>query len=76
MKKKRYANAIAELSIIKICAYIKQKTSLELRIETLENIIKNKSYKNCALLKVSENSNPEKNEFFTFEDAGEKDFNR
>lgn len=72
MKKSDMQNAIAELSIIKICAYIKQKTSLELRIETLENIIKNKSYKNCENIEVSENSNPEKNEFFTFEDTGEK----
>ena len=46
MKKSDMQNALAELLIIKICSYKKEKSEMEKRIEALENMIK------CGNLKI------------------------
>lgn len=45
MKKSDMQNALAELLIIKICSYRKEKSEMEKRIEALENMIKSGSLK-------------------------------
>lgn len=45
MKKSDMQNALAELLIIKICSYKKEKSEMEKRIEALENIIKSGNLK-------------------------------
>ena len=45
MKKSDMQNALAELLIIKICSYRKEKSEMEKRIEALENIIKSGNLK-------------------------------
>ena len=45
MKKSDMQNALAELLIIKICSFKKEKSEMEKRIETLENIIKSGNLK-------------------------------
>lgn len=46
MKKSDMQNALAELLIIKICSYRKEKSEMEKRIEALENMIKSGDLKN------------------------------
>ena len=45
MKKSDMQNALAELLIIKICSYRKEKSEMEKRIEALENMIKSGNLK-------------------------------
>ena len=45
MKKSDMQNALAELLIIKICSYKKEKSEMEKRIEALENMIKSGNLK-------------------------------
>ena len=45
MKKSDMQNALAELLIIKICSYRKEKSEIEKRIEALENMIKSGNLK-------------------------------
>lgn len=58
MKKSDMQNALAELLIIKINSFKKEKSELEKRIETLEKIIKNGNLK----VEVVENKEEEKKE--------------
>lgn len=59
MKKSDMQNALAELLIIKICSFKKEKSEMEKRIETLENIIKSGNLK-VEVIEKEEISNEEK----------------
>ena len=59
MKKSDMQNALAELLIIKICSYKKEKSEMEKRIETLENIIKSGNLK-VEVIEKEDISNEEK----------------
>lgn len=63
MKKSDMQNAIAELLIVKICSFRKEKSDMEKRIETLENIIKSKNIKAIEKVEVADETNVN-----TFED--------
>lgn len=52
-------NALAELLIIKICSFKKEKSEMEKRIETLENIIKSGNLK-VEVIEKEDISNEEK----------------
>lgn len=56
MKKSDMQNALAELLIIKICSFKKEKSEMEKRIETVENIIKSGNLK-IDFVEKEENSN-------------------
>lgn len=56
MKKSDMQNALAELLIIKICSFKKEKSEMEKRIETLENIIKSGNLK-IDFVEKEKNSN-------------------
>ena len=58
MKKSDMQNALAELLIIKICSFKKEKSEMEKRIETLENIIKSGNLK-VEVIEKEEISNEE-----------------
>lgn len=59
MKKSDMQNALAELLIIKICSFKKEKSEMEKRIETLENIIKSGNLK-VEVIEKEDISNEEK----------------
>ena len=59
MKKSDMQNALAELLIIKICSFKKEKYEMEKRIETLENIIKSGNLK-VEVIEKEDISNEEK----------------
>ena len=59
MKKSDMQNALAELLIIKICSFKKEKSEMEKRIETLENIIKSGNSK-VEVIEKEDISNEEK----------------
>ena len=61
MKKSDMQNALAELLIIKICSFKKEKSEMEKRIETLENIIKSGNLK-VEVIEKEEISNEEEGE--------------
>ena len=61
MKKSDMQNALAELLIIKICSFKKEKSEMEKRIETLENIIKSGNLK-VEVTEKEEISNEEEGE--------------
>ena len=56
MKKSDMQNALAELLIIKICSFKKEKSEIEKRLETLETIIKSGNLK-VDLVEREDNSN-------------------
>lgn len=71
MKKSDMQNALAELLIIKICSFKKEKSEMEKRIETLENIIKSGNLK-VEVIEKEEISNEEEGENVeTVENTGE-----
>lgn len=61
MKKSDMQNALAELLIIKICSFKKEKSEMEKRIETLENIIKSGNLKVEVIEKEEISNEEEKN---------------
>lgn len=71
MKKSDMQNALAELLIIKICSFKKEKSEMEKRIETLENIIKSGNLK-VEVIEKEEILNEEEGENAeTVENTGE-----
>ncbi|WP_459541531.1 DNA polymerase III subunit gamma/tau [Parvimonas micra] len=71
MKKSDMQNALAELLIIKICSFKKEKSEMEKRIETLENIIKSGNLK-VEVIEKEEILNEEEGENVeTVENTGE-----
>ena len=71
MKKSDMQNALAELLIIKICSFKKEKSEMEKRIETLENIIKSGNLK-VEVIEKEEISNEEEGENIeTVENTGD-----
>lgn len=71
MKKSDMQNALAELLIIKICSFKIEKSEMEKRIETLENIIKSGNLK-VEVIEKEEISNEEEGENVeTVENTGE-----
>ncbi len=74
MKKSDMQNALAELLIIKICSYRKEKSEMEKRIEALENIIKSgnlkiESKEEIVLEKPEEKANEVVESFETVENT-------
>lgn len=71
MKKSDMQNALAELLIIKICSFKKEKSEMEKRIETLENIIKSGNLK-VEVIEKEEIPNEEEGENIeTVENTGD-----
>ena len=60
MKKSDMQNALAELLIIKICSFKKEKSEMEKRIETLEKIIKSGNVKVDIVEKIDSTIEAEK----------------